>query len=273
VSVDLDHTDSLGPTIESIAAEKAGIVKPGKPLISGVVQQPALGVLRRVCRDRGAALIDARTAVRLEATGGALRLRTAAREYPDLRLNLAGRHQIDNARVALCAFEALAAQAGYEPRAEAVREGLATVRWAGRLQWIERPGEPPLLLDGAHNPAGARTLARHLEGLRREPPVLLFGTMRDKPAAEILEHVGPLVHAAVLTRPPVTRAADPADLVVVARRTIPAVEIREDPGAGLARAREIAGRDRFVLVTGSLYLVGAVLAWLGDRAAPGPVPL
>lgn len=272
VSVDLDHMESLGPTIEKIAAEKAGIVKAGKPVVSGVVRQQALSVLHRVCRERKARLIDARTAVRLEAAPGeALCFGTADRTYPDLRLGLAGRHQIDNARVALCALEAFAGRAGFRPSAEAVRHGLAEVRWPGRLQWIEPPGGPALLLDGAHNPSGARSLAGYLSALRREPPVLLFGAMRDKPADEILALIGPRVHAAVLTRPPVARAAEPAELAPVASRFVSTVEVHTEPATGLARAREMAGSERFVLVTGSLYLIGSVLAALGDPEAPGPV--
>ena len=98
VSIGKDHTKTLGPTLRRIAGEKAGIIKPGMPVVSGVVQQTAADVLQDVCRKRGAELIDARTAVRLlSERDGTFNLATRRNRYPDLRLSLPGRHQVDNA--------------------------------------------------------------------------------------------------------------------------------------------------------------------------------
>jgi dihydrofolate synthase / folylpolyglutamate synthase len=271
VSIDLDHVEALGGTIERVATEKAGIVKPGRPVVSGVSRQQAWTVLRSTCRERGARLVDARLATHLAADGpDALCFETEERTYSDLRLSLAGRHQIDNARVALSAFELFAPVLGRRTATDAVRKGLGSARWPGRLQWIE--GTPPPLLDGAHNPAGTRTLVRHLTGLKKARPVLLYGAMRDKPVFEMLELLGPHVSAVVLTRPPVPRAAEPSELVPAAAG-IARVETCADPANALALACDIAGADEFVLVTGSLYLVGEILGRLEGHDAPGPVAL
>jgi dihydrofolate synthase/folylpolyglutamate synthase len=271
VSIGLDHTKTLGPTLELIAGEKAGIVKPGKPVISGVVQQRALDVLRRVCRERGARLVDGRAAVRLVAENArGFTLESAAARYPDVVLSLPGRHQIENARIAVAAFEHLARVMDLRPDPDAVRAGLADVRWAGRLQWIDREGRTPLLLDGAHNADGMRTLTTYLETLELPRPVLLFGTTHGK---LLLEHLAPHVHRVVLTRPPVTKGTDPSEILGPARRLVERLEVVDDPAAALERARALAGGERYVLVTGSLYLVGEILGLLEDEAVPGPVPL
>lgn len=272
VSVDLDHVKSLGPTIEAIAFEKAGIVKPARTLVSGVVRQGALDVIRRTCLERGARFLDARVAVALERDEpGEIVLETRRGRYDSLDLALAGRHQIDNARVALAAYEEIAPECGIEPSAAAVREGLARVRWPGRLQWLRGVGEPDVLFDGAHNPAGARALAAHLEREARVPTVTVLGAMRGKLLAEMLAPLGPFLGRVIVTRPAVRRAAEPAEVAAEVRRFCPSVEIVEDPGDALTHARSIAGTG-FVLVTGSLYLIGEILSGL-QADAPGPVSM
>ena len=274
VSLALDHTKTLGATLEKIAFEKAGIVKPGRPLVSGVVQQRGIDVLARICRARRAEMIDARLAVQLVADDGdVFALRSAHARYDDLRLSLPGRHQIDNARVALAAFELLAARMGLRPEPVEVREALAAIRWPGRLQWIEdENGGPPLLLDAAHNPAGLLTLVDHLRAkpLPR-PAVLLFGAVSGKPLDRLLGSLSELGDAVVLTRPPVERGVDAEEIAPIARPLFERVEIEPDPGRALDRARAIAGREGSVLVTGSLYLVGTIAGLLTRRSVPGPV--
>jgi dihydrofolate synthase/folylpolyglutamate synthase len=167
--------------------------------------------------------------------------------------------------------------------AEAIRRGIASVRWAGRLEWVD--GLPSLLLDGAHNPAGCRALADYLDGLGLRP-VLLFAAMRDKNVAGMLEALIPHVRAAVFTSPPMARACDPADLLHAARRarapefetmdccgdlaplhnpaeSLPPLQLDgcfadPDVPSALALARRLAPRGGTVLVAGSLFLVGAV---------------
>jgi dihydrofolate synthase/folylpolyglutamate synthase len=272
VTVDLDHTDRLGATIAKIAAEKAGIVKKGRALVTGVRAEEALPVLRRAAREAVATMIEAHDAARVEREpDGRFAVETATARYDGLSLPLPGRHQIENARVAIVAVEELGRALGVRFPPDVVRRGLLAVRWPGRIQWIA--GSPPVLLDGAHNPASAAALADYLRDRGGEAPVLLFGAMANKDARGILAPLAPLVRAAVVTRPPVDRAADPGDVARAAADLPVAVETVADPAVALARARALAPSGSFVLVAGSLYLVGAILGLLEGADAPGPVAM
>ncbi|HEX5045272.1 MAG TPA: cyanophycin synthetase [Candidatus Polarisedimenticolaceae bacterium] len=272
VSVDFDHMTTLGNTLSAIAGEKAGIVKPGRPVISGVVQPEARAVLERACATASSPLLDvlALTEARQE-DGGSWTVRTPQRAYSGLRPALAGTHQVHNLRVALLAFETVAEDLSLEIDGERVRDAVAGVRWPGRLQCLL--GDPPLLLDGAHNASGAAALAAELRRRDGPAPVLLFGAMRDKDLAAILGPLAERAGAVVLTRPRVDRAADPATLAAALPAGTPAL-LESDLPRALDLARTLARREgREVLVSGSLYLVGEVLGWLEGRPVPGPVPM
>jgi len=275
VGIGMDHTRTLGPTLERIAGEKAGIIKPGQPVVCGAMQQSVVEVIRRTCRERAATFVDARGAVRLlSEDDGEFSLRGAERSYPALRCPLQGRHQMDNARIALAAFERLMERLGLEPDPAAVREGLAMVRWDGRLQWIEPSnGMPRLLVDGAHNPSGVAALAAFLRALPPPRPVLLAGATSGKPLREMFDPLAPLVEGVVVTRPPVDRGLDPNEVAQEIEPMFGAVEAVTDPGDALARACATAGNQRWVLVTGSLYLVGEILGRLKGERTPGPVAM
>jgi dihydrofolate synthase/folylpolyglutamate synthase len=275
VSIDLDHTKTLGPTLEKIAGEKAGIIKRGQPVICGAEQPEAREVIRRVCGERGATFLDAREEVqRVSSSVGEFTLRSATRDYPRLSCSLLGRHQVDNARVALAAFEPLMERLGLEPDPAAVREGLASVRWAGRLEWIEaRNGLPRFLVDGAHNASGMAALVSFLRGLPPPRPVLLVGATSGKPLPELLGPLAPLVHDVVVTRPPVERGLDPAEVAREIEPLFGPVEPIEEREEALKRACELAADERYVLVTGSLYLVGEILGLLCGERRHRPVAM
>jgi dihydrofolate synthase/folylpolyglutamate synthase len=255
VTVSLDHVETLGTTLEAIAFEKAGIVRSGRPLVSGVVQHEAVAVIRARCDALGAKFVDAR-----------------ATPLPSgVRLALDGDHQRGNARVAAATFEELTRAAGREPDPSAIRHGLESARWPGRLQWI--PGAPSILLDGAHNAAGAEALAAHL-ALRGGPkPVLLVAAMTDKDLAGILGPLAPYVASVVATKPAVLRAADSVAVADAARELGLSAVSEAEPARALQEARALAGPAGLVLVAGSLYLVGAVTAALQGAVSPGPVSM
>jgi dihydrofolate synthase/folylpolyglutamate synthase len=270
VTIDYDHTDKLGGTIESIAAEKAATVKPGRPLVSGVEREDARAVLAETAAAAGSPLIDARRIADIvHAEDERFSILTPRQRYPDLAVPLLGRHQVDNARVAVVALETLAPELDFDPDPARVREGMAKTRWPGRLQWVE--GRPPLLLDGAHNPAGSRALAEYLRTRGGERPVLLFNTMRKKKVEEMIGPLAELIDAVVITRASVDRAAEPEDLAPVLERFVEHVELIPDAGEALDRARALALPDGYVLVAGSLYLIGEILT-LSDNG-PGPVSM
>jgi len=272
VTIDYDHTERLGGTLESIAAEKAATVKPGRPLVSGVEREEARAVLKEAARRAGSPLIETRRIADLVHTeDGRFAIHTARQSYPDLAVALRGRHQVENARVAVVALETLAPELGIEPEPSKVREGLAEVRWPGRLQWVE--GHPPLLLDGAHNPAGAQALADYLRSRGGERPVLLFNAMRKKKVEEMVRPLADLIDAVVITRARVDRAAEPEELAPLLERLVKRVEVIPDPSEALERARSLALPDGYVLVAGSLYLVGEILALSEPTPAPGPISM
>ena len=248
--VEFDHEPYLGHTLEQIAFEKAGIIKEGGVVVSAAQHPEAASVLERAARERGARLVYAQQNNLLQLNG-------------QLRLALPGRHQAANAAVVTTAIEELR-RLGVEVSLAALAEGLATVRWPGRLEWIK--GSPALLLDGAHNPAAARALGAYLrESLFSSDPgatarrlVLVFGSMRDKAVAEIADLLFPLAAAVVLTRPQQRRAATPQGIAELTSHLNACVLEREEPGKALELARELAGPDGVVVVTGSLYLVGEI---------------
>jgi dihydrofolate synthase/folylpolyglutamate synthase len=275
VSIDLDHTKTLGPTLTKIAGEKAGIIKRGQPVICGATQPEVREVIRQVCRERGAVFLDARDEVRLlSADGDGFSLRSAKLDYSGLNCSLLGRHQVDNARIALAAFEPLMERLGLEPDPAAVREGLASVRWAGRLEWIEaRNGLPRFLVDGAHNASGMAALVSYLRGLPLPRPVLLVGATSGKPLPELLGPLAPLVDGVVVTQPPVERGLDPAEVAREIEPVFGPVEAVQERGEALERACALAGGERYVLVTGSLYLVGEILGLLRGERRHRPVAM
>ncbi len=266
VSVELDHEVYLGRTLAAIASEKAGVLRAGRATVIGPLKGKARRAVAARARALGAGLVEAVRGTRVVAAGpgsrGSVRLtiRTSRARYVGLE-PLPGAHQRDNLLVAIRLLEE-AKRAGLEIALERVAVAVAKTRWPGRLQRI--PGRPAILLDGAHNPAGARALAAFV---RSGPPfVLVFGAMADKDVRGLARPLFPLATDVVLTRPRISRAASPDELARRAGRL--AAGAHREPGVGraLGLARRLArahGPRAEVVVAGSLYLVGAVLALLG----------
>jgi dihydrofolate synthase/folylpolyglutamate synthase len=258
VSIAFDHEVYLGRTLGAIAAEKAGVMRRGTPTVIGPVPAEARRALAAAAKEKGARLVDATRGGRLRETLDGLELRTRRCLYRGLR-PLPGEHQRTNLLVAIRLLEA-AFGCGVPVDLLGVPDAIARTRWPGRLEKVA--GDPPLVLDGAHNPAGARALAAHLRG--GPPFVLVFAAMADKDVEGIARALFPLATAVVLTQPRVSRAASPGEL---ARRCGPlAREAHHEPSVSraLAHARRLARRrpGTVVVVAGSLYLVGAVEAIL-----------
>jgi len=258
VSIDFDHEVYLGRTLAAIAAEKAGVMRRARATVIGPVSAEARSALRTRARATGARLVDATQGARILATPNGVELRTPARLYRGLR-PLPGAHQRANLLVAIRLLEA-ARDAGLPVKLAAVPEAIARTRWPGRLEHVA--GDPPLVLDGAHNPAGARALAAHL---RAGPPfVLVFAAMADKDVAGLAQALFPLAKAVVLTQPHVSRAVSPGELARRCGRLASGAERVPSVFRALARARRLARLrpGTVVVVAGSLFLVGAVEAIL-----------
>ena len=266
VSVDYDHQELLGTTLAAIAGEKAGVLRPERATVVGPMPADAREVIEREAARTGARLVPAFEGVRVADGPAGLDVTTPRAVYRGLRA-LPGAHQRDNLVVALRLLEC-AREVGVPVDLAAVPAGLAATQWPGRLQ--EVPGEPPLLLDGAHNAAGARALADHLRGRGAAPVVLLFGAMADKDVAAMAGALFPLARDIVLTRVGMERAASPEELARRAGAEGGRAVLEPDVVQALAKARALARKDATVVVAGSLYLVGAVL---GRLAAEGTVTI
>jgi dihydrofolate synthase/folylpolyglutamate synthase len=266
-SIDFDHQQYLGSTLDAIAVEKAGIIKPGVPVVVGDLGPEAMAAVERVARDRGAEIVRARAGVTVaRLPGGAaaetvFQLRTPVRDYGALKLALRGEHQLANAIVAVRLLERLAV-CGISVSADAIREGLARVTWPGRLEHRTLDGGRELILDAAHNPAGAAALASYLTDIGGERPVLVFGAMRDKDVHGMLSALLPTASRMIVTRASNSRSADPEALAAEARALAPAlsVEVVSSPAAALAAAWSSSSR---VVVAGSIFLLGDVFQEIG----------
>lgn len=273
-SIDLDHTDLLGDTLIAIAREKAGIVKPSIPVVVGARAREAKETIASICEERGARFVGAfdgvELGVRLTAGAATIDLETPADRYPGVRLALRGRHQAENAVVAVRLLEALEQQRLRVPRA-AIVEGLERAVWPGRLELIDadaigRPGRR-VLLDAAHNPAGARALAAYLAETYAGKTAFVFGAMRDKDVAGMLEALAPRAARFWMTRARTRRAAEPATLADIARRAAPHVPVEtRDAAADALRDALDAADGEPVCVAGSIYLVGELRASLVPHA-------
>jgi len=286
-NVQFDHQQWLGDTLAKIAAEKAGIIKPGVPVITAADEPEALAVIEKTAREKHAPLIKVAQASRLHAAAG-----TAA-------LPLSGDHQRLNAALALAVVEAL--QSKIPANDSAIRTGLETVNWPGRLQLVQTQSDQNILLDGAHNVAGAKalrealsswsssfslsggTLKRELQRAGLDRPslrsfgaagtgtprkfTLILGVLQDKDWPQICRTLAPMA-ARIFTVPVSSeRTADAHELAASCRAANPAVETVACES--LRAALDRTASDSLVIVTGSLYLVGEALELLGLSPAAG----
>ncbi len=269
-ALSLDHTEILGPTLAHIAFEKAGIMKPGVPVATAPQAEEAMAVLRRVAAERGAPLSTLEGwrygphAISPMGQAGEIRAPDGSRWA--VRLPLLGRHQWENAALAVAAVMRLREQ-GWAIPDSAIAEGLEGVRWPGRFEILRE--NPPVVLDGAHNDASAARLA---ETVREVFPGcrwrLVFGASSDKDPRAILAPLGPLVQEAWLVRSRHPRAADPRRLAEAAEALGLPWRVRGEVGPAFAEAAE--GSDP-VLVTGSLFVVAeAREAWAAQGRMPMP---
>ncbi len=265
-SIGHDHQQYLGSTLAEIATEKAGIIKRGVPVVIGALPVDARESIARIAQDRDAPLLMAMAGVSIDdegARGGGrrIRLRTARQDYGSIDLALAGRHQVDNAVVAVRVLEELDA-AGIHVPAAAIRGGLETVQWAGRLDARTLPDGRRVLLDAAHNPEGAQALAAFLASEYDDAPTLVFTAMRDKDVRDMLLALAPHVHALVLTRAATPRCADPVDLAAAAHAAGVACPVVVEPD--LDRALQAAwSMTPAIVVAGSIFLLGDAMEALG----------
>ncbi len=257
--IDLDHERYLGATISQIASEKAGIIKAGVPVVTGASQPEVLALFEKVAQSKRAPLWRVDREIQVEGDRPERFLYRGVRERV-VHSPLLGQHQVRNTAVALGIIERLQSK-GIPLSEEAIRNGIGQVQWAGRLEEIR--SRPRILLDGAHNPAGARALADYLAEVdpnRKGKHWLIVGIMRDKNIPEILAPIVPWADEIVLTRPEIDRAAEPDLLAPCIPKTAPIQTIRERVSEAIAYVESLIGPEDTLVITGSLYTVGEAKA-------------
>jgi dihydrofolate synthase/folylpolyglutamate synthase len=264
-NVDLDHVEILGPTRADIAREKAGIIKPGATAVVGETDPDIVDVFVAAANDVGASELWRRgldfacERSQIAYGGRVLDIRTPGASYDGLFLPLFGAHQGLNATVALAAAEAFF---GAPLAEDVISQAFAEVTVPGRLEVVDR--KPLVVLDGAHNPAGATVLGDALreDFAAAEHVVMVMGCLRGRDPRELLEAIGGarIVHV-VATSPDSPRAQRAEVVADAARAAGYEVTTHEDVDEAIRAAQDIAGDDDLVLITGSLYVVGAARAF------------
>jgi len=270
--ISYDHTEILGTTLTAIAREKAGIIRPGGRVVSAPQPEEAGAVIAEVCAAQGARLTlvgrDVGVTVGESSLEGVRAEIQGLRGRYDVRVPLLGRHQGVNAATAITAVELLA-EDGIPVPPEAVRRGLAAVRWPARVELVGT--RPYTIVDAGHNPASMAalrdTLAELLGGRRL---VLVFGMLETKDYHTVTGLIAPLAGLVVTTTPDNPHALPAAALADEVRRYTPNVVAVEDRREAIERALAETGPDDVLVVTGSFYLVGEARQWLNRRKPAVP---
>ncbi len=259
-NISKDHETYLGKTLSKIAGEKAGIIKKGRPLITAATQPQVLRLFAKICREKGSRYFRVGKEFRyLWTEAGDFHYEGLHRKLWGLHLNLKGFHQVINATTALGAVEVLE-DLGYPVSADAMVDGLREVDWPGRLEIVA--SSPKVVLDGAHNPAGALVLREALEkAFQYQHLILLMGVLKDKAFESILHLLTPLADHIILTKPNNDRAAPPSLLKKALGKNGKRAEIIEDLKEAIERGLSITGQEDLFCITGSLYTVGEARAY------------
>ncbi len=262
-NVSKDHEKALGNSLKDIALEKAGIIKPGVPVVCGAEARTAAKVIDAVSYKKKTDLyqFDRDFSVTL-ASDGSFDYESKFNTFTGLRTGLFGAHQVKNAACALAAIE-LMQKKGFVISEQAIREGLANAFWPGRFELISE--EPMVVLDCAHNPAAAITLADSLKSLEYENLILVLGVMKDKALDEILKWLVPLASRVIVTKPDIERAIEPEDLERMIAPFGVETLLTERVESAVDIAKNVASPRDLVCVAGSLFTVGEARTALRPR--------
>jgi dihydrofolate synthase / folylpolyglutamate synthase len=266
----LDHQEYLGETLEEIAGEKAAIIRPGVTAVIAAQPPAALAVILKHCAGAGVSprLDGCRETITGATADGRMRVTftTSEDRYEEVELGLRGRHQVTNATLAIQLAESLREKGFRIPR-DAIVQGIEGAAHPGRLDLYE--GQPQVLFDGAHNPAGANALGAYLDEFINQPITLVFGAMRDKRLEEMISCLFPRAQRLIITQPNNPRAASPQMIFekiggLIAPRL---VTLESSPARAIDLAYKQTPGDGLICVTGSLYLIGE----LRQALAPGHI--
>jgi dihydrofolate synthase/folylpolyglutamate synthase len=262
--IGLDHTEYLGNTIEAIATEKAGIIKENCRVVSSAGDPSAMNVIREQALALRCALVEngkdflARN-VRASMSGTSFDYQ-GARDLPNMRTNLLGRHQAENAATAIAACDELAHREGFEIADRHIEEGLQNVHWPGRLDVISK--EPLTILDCGHNPPAIRRLVDSLSDLGINPDTVIYASSKDKDYKISSSILFPKAKRLILTRYGAPRSIEPEILAQLPSAQGKPVFLSSGIAEALDISKDITLKDEVVLIVGSVFLIGDALSWL-----------
>jgi dihydrofolate synthase/folylpolyglutamate synthase len=269
-NIAFDHMQYLGDTLEKIAAEKCGIIKPGIPVVTAADATEALAVIQRTCGEYASPLtiigqLIRSTQLTEPVHGQRLSLSGTHRDYGVLEIPLLGAHQVINCATAVAALEA----SGIRFDVKDLRNGLKQTCWPGRFQIVSKT--PPVVLDGAHNAAAAKELAANIcKHFPRRRMTLILGVLRDKNYDQICHLLAPLAARVFCVPVNSERTCDPQQLAALCHAANPHAKVKVCANLQEAYAQTARSQDDLVIITGSLFLVGEALGRL--RLASGPPP-
>lgn len=244
-NVSLEHTNYLGETIKAIAYEKAGIIKENTPTVTGAKNE-ALEVIKKVCREKNSKLFLTKHYKKINGYFD-------VNKYKNLKLNLNGDFQLENAAVAVRVIDILNKCYGLKINKDSIKDGLKKTKWPGRLEFISKN----ILVDCAHNPAAFLELRKEIKKLKLKFKrlILVIGILKDKDIKSIIKIIEPLTNIVIITKPKIDRASEPEDIAKYVKKEH---RIVEDVKKAFSYAKKIAKKEDLVLVAGSMYVVGEI---------------
>jgi len=266
-NISMEHQFFLGSRLLDIAGEKGGIIKEGVDLVTGATQPSVISLFKSICREKGSPMWRVGTDIRYRATRYGFHYKGIKRRFNRLQLGLKGRFQARNAALALAAIELLEKH-GFRISPGNVQEGLKDSGWPGRMQVVAE--NPTILLDGAHNPAAMKALARSIKaGFEYRRLILVIGIMADKEIGKLLRGIVPIADYVFYTRPVYSRAADPENLMAEAAPLERPGKVEPLLTRAIKKARDMAGPEDLIVICGSLFTVGEALTCF-DPETYGP---
>ncbi|MCK4456011.1 MAG: bifunctional folylpolyglutamate synthase/dihydrofolate synthase [Thermoplasmata archaeon] len=256
----LEHTEHLGKTLERIAKEKAGIIKPGVPVVSAEENS----VIRRVCKERGCELTVVEEEcpyerISFDTSGQKLWIGKPAQEF---EIRLIGAYQLQNVATALAVLDILR-KGEHDIPDEAIRRGFARAKWPARLEVVRQ--KPTVIIDSSHNPDGMEKLrVALLETTKNDHITFVVGMMSDKDVSPMLEAIAPVAGRIICTKPDYWRAMDPEEIEREARRLVDDVEVAPSVHEAIERALSLSDDDDVICITGSIFTAGDATHHLKD---------
>jgi dihydrofolate synthase/folylpolyglutamate synthase len=267
-TIALEHTHVLGTSLKEIATEKAGIIKNGVPVVTGIEDDVILNLIKKICKEKGCDVYASKEKGKYTLKEGDLDaqvfdIEVDGIQYNDLKMHLLGEHQLTNALIAVLTVEILKKK-GISIPDNSLRKGLEITRWPCRMEITQQ--NPVVILDCAHNPAGMKALISSLRNLfRGKKMTFIIGIMRDKDIHDIVKEISILANSIIVTKPTFERAAEPEIIEHEAIKYCSNVLIKSKVKEAVSYAIKNAHKNDVICITGSIYNVGEALGAFEGR--------